>query len=138
MSGHYERPIRIADLDGAGFVYFAHYLSFCHEAYEAALMAVGIDLRTFFVTQKVLLPIGKAQVQFLGPLTSGNRLRVELARRSLSDSSFRLDYRLVHAGETDRLVALAQTEHVAMDLATLERRPLPADLVRWLAGSAPA
>jgi 1,4-dihydroxy-2-naphthoyl-CoA hydrolase len=101
-------------------------------------MAVGIDLRTFFVTQKVLLPIGKAQVQFLGPLTSGNRLRVELARRSLSDSSFRLDYRLVHAGETDRLVALAQTEHVAMDLATLERRPLPADLVRWLAGSAPA
>jgi acyl-CoA thioesterase FadM len=38
-------------------------------------------------------------------------------------------------GGADKLVAIAQTEHVCIDLATLERKPLPAPLVAWLVGT---
>ncbi len=135
MSEHYERHIRFADLDGAGFVFFANYLALCHEAYEASLLRAGLELRAFFIAERLLLPIGKVQAQYLGPLQSGDRVRVELTRTRLSENSFRLDYRIVQMAQPEKLVALAQTEHVSMDLGTLQRRPLPARLVAWLDGA---
>lgn len=128
----YERFIRFADVEAAGFVFFANYLGLCHEAYEASLLRSGIELRAFFVANQTLLPIARTQAQYLGPLQSGNKVRVEIAPTRVSDSTFRIDYKVFHAGEQDKLVALAQTEHAAIDLATLARKPLPADLVRWL------
>jgi 1,4-dihydroxy-2-naphthoyl-CoA hydrolase len=132
VSRPYERTIRFADIDAAGFVFFANYLALCHEAYEASLLEMGIELRSYFVANRVLLPIVKTQAQYLGPLQSGNRVRVELARTRLSENSFRLDYRIFHLAAAEKLVALAQTEHVAIDLSTLERKPLPAGIVEWL------
>ncbi len=46
MSTHYQRTVRFAEVDGAGFVFFAKYLELCHEAYEASLLRSGIELRT--------------------------------------------------------------------------------------------
>jgi 1,4-dihydroxy-2-naphthoyl-CoA hydrolase len=138
MSPPYERNILFGDIDAAGFVFFANYLVLCHEAYEMSLLGAGIELRSFFLAQQILLPIGKAQAQYLGPLQSGNRVRVELARTRLADSLFRVDYRILHVGGSagaDKLVAIAQTEHVCIDLATLERKALPAPLAAWLAGT---
>ena len=136
MSAPYERFIRFADIDAAGFVFFANYLVLCHEAYEASLLAAGIELRSFFIANQVLLPIAKTQAQYLGPLQSGNRVRVEVARTRLSEHTFRLDYRIVHLANPEKLVGLAQTEHLAIDLKTLERKPLPAALVQWLTDKA--
>ena len=136
MSQHYERAIFFGDVDGAGFVFFANYLVLCHEAYETSLLRSGVELRTFFIANRTLLPIAKSQAQYLGPLQSGNRVRVELARTRLSDSLFRVDYRILlvaSPGGADKLVALAQTEHVSIDLDTLERKPLPAGIAEWLA-----
>ena len=45
MSFAYSRTIHFADTDAAGVVYFARYLSICHEAYEEALAAAGIDMK---------------------------------------------------------------------------------------------
>ncbi|MBD2021122.1 1,4-dihydroxy-2-naphthoyl-CoA hydrolase, partial [Leptolyngbya sp. FACHB-36] len=42
----YSRTVRFSDTDAAGVVYFASALSICHEAYEASLAAVGVDLRS--------------------------------------------------------------------------------------------
>jgi 1,4-dihydroxy-2-naphthoyl-CoA hydrolase len=138
MSAPYERHILFGDIDAAGFVFFANYLVLCHEAYEMSLLGSGLELRTFFIANQILLPIGKTQAQYLGPLQSGDRVRVELARTRLGDSLFRVDYRIIHVGGpggADKLVAIAQTEHVCIDLATLERKPLPAPLVAWLVGT---
>jgi len=141
MSTHYERTVRFAEVDGAGFVFFAKYLEFCHEAYEASLLRAGIELRAFFGANRILIPIAKVNAQYLGPLQSGDRVRIELAVTPAGDNGFAIAYRMLHlspAGE--KLVALAKTEHVVIDLQTLERRPLPAALAAWVqagGGAAP-
>jgi len=134
MNAPYERTIRFADVDGAGFVYFPNYLSMCHEAYEASLAAAGMELRTFFATHRTLIPVAKCQAQYLGPLQSGNRMRIEFTRTATGPDSFTLNYRVINLSAGDKLVAIAVTEHVAIDLQTLERKPLPAVFTRWLKG----
>lgn len=128
----YERFIRFADIDAAGFVFFANYLALCHEAYEDSLRRAGIELRAFFVAHRVLLPVAKTQAQYLGPLESGNRVRVDLSSSASSESAFRVDYKIFRVAAPEKLVCVAQTEHVALDLGTLERRALPADIARWI------
>jgi 1,4-dihydroxy-2-naphthoyl-CoA hydrolase len=135
VSVPYERTIRFADIDAAGFVFFAHYLAICHEAYEHSLQQAGIELRSYFLAQRTLLPITKTQAQYLAPLQSGERVRVELSRTRLSDSAYRLDYRLVRLGAPEKLAGLVQTEHLAIDVQTLERKPIPAALAQWLAAT---
>ncbi len=132
MSASYERQIRFADVDGAGFVYFSNYLSICHEAYEASVAAAGLELRSLFAAHQLLIPIAKCQSQFLGPLQSGDRVRVEFTRKVSGPDSFTLNYRVLNAGAGNKLVAVAFTDHVAIDLQTLERKPLPEAFVAWL------
>jgi 1,4-dihydroxy-2-naphthoyl-CoA hydrolase len=50
----YERIIHFPDTDAAGVVFFANYLSICHEAYEEALADAGLPVRTFFSDQGVM------------------------------------------------------------------------------------
>ena len=138
MSTPYERTIRFADVDGAGFVYFSNYLSICHEAYEASVAAAGLELREFFATHRLLVPIAKCQSQFLGPLQSGNRVRVEFTKSMTGPDSFTLNYRVINVSAGDKLVAIAFTDHVSIDLQTLERKPLPPVFVNWLKGTAGA
>lgn len=133
MSTHYERTIRFAEVDGAGFVFFAQYLVICHEAYEASLLRSGIELRTFFGTNRVLIPIAKVNSQYLGPLQSGDKVRVEIAVTPAGENGFAIAYRVVQlAPAGEKVVALAKTEHVVIDIQTLERRPLPPALAAWV------
>jgi YbgC/YbaW family acyl-CoA thioester hydrolase len=136
MSQPYERYILFSEIDAGGFVFFANYLVYCHAAYEGSLRESGIELRQLFVANSVLIPISKTQVQYVGPLASGNKVRVDLTRARLSEAAYRVDYRITHVGTPDKLVGLAYTEHVALDLHTLAHKPLPAELGRWLAGGA--
>jgi 1,4-dihydroxy-2-naphthoyl-CoA hydrolase len=140
MSTHYERTVRFSEVDGAGFVFFAKYLELCHEAYEASLMRAGIELRTFFGTNRILIPIMKTQAQYLGPLQSGDRVRIELAVTASGENGYAIAYRMLHLGPTgEKLVVLAKTEHMVIDIQTLERKPLPAALAVWVqAGGNPA
>lgn len=44
MSFAYSRHIHFRDTDAAGVVFFANYLALCHEAYEEALAAAGLEI----------------------------------------------------------------------------------------------
>lgn len=128
----YQRTIRFADVDPAGFVYFANYLSLCHEAYEESLLRAGMELKTFFFAESCLVPIGKCQSQFLGALQSGERARIDLTATAVGADGFSISYRVFNITAAEKLVALATTEHVCLDLRTLQRRALPARLAQWL------
>lgn len=45
----YKRIIRFQDTDAAGVVYFANILAMGHEAYEASLNQVEINLKSFLL-----------------------------------------------------------------------------------------
>lgn len=133
MPFHYHRTIHFPDTDAAGVVFFPNYLAICHEAYEEALAAAGIDVTRFFSDDDgLVLPVARSQADYLRPLRVGDRLRVAVEPRRLSDNSFALAFELWRLGRPDKLAARVQTEHVCITLAGRERAPLPPDLAAWI------
>lgn len=134
----YERTVRFADTDAAGVVYFANILSFCHEAYEAALMAAGLDLRRFFTNPDLAIPIVATEAKFLQPLFCGDWVEIKLEPSLTGVDSFTIAYtlsktsKLEESQAPDQLIALASTKHVCIVPQQRQRHPLPQEILDWL------
>lgn len=131
MSFTFERKIRFADTDAAGVVYFANYLSICHEAYEEALAAAGIDLANFFRNEEVVIPIARANADYLRPLAAGDQIEISLHAEPREDS-FMIQYEISRTSPIKKTAARVRTEHVCIDATTRRRRPLPEPIKTWL------
>ena len=136
MAFSYQRTIHFADTDAAGVVFFANYLAICHEAYEEALGAAGIELGRFFKDTGVVVPIAKAEADYHRPMQTGDKIRVEVTPRRLSENSFELRYEMWRLGPPQKRAAILRTEHVCIASATRERQALPAALAEWVDGGA--
>lgn len=137
MPFSHPRTIRFADTDAAGIVFFARYLAICHEAYEEALSVAGLPLASFFSDHGVIVPVAKSEVSYLRPLACGEKVRIELTPRRLSDNSFALEFvvwKLAAPGSAapEKRAAVARTEHVCISSTTRERQPLPPALGAWV------
>jgi len=133
MPFSYERTIHFRDTDAAGVVFFPNYLAICHEAYEEALAAVGIDVKAFFSDRDgVVVPVSRSEADYLRPLQVGDRIRVTLRPVLLTEASFALDYDFTRLGSVEKRAARLRTEHVCITLRGRERTPLPASLTRWI------
>lgn len=130
----HERTIHFADTDAAGVVYFANYLSICHEAYEEALGAAGIELHAFFDRHGVVIPVAKSEAEYRRPLACGDRLRIRVAAARLSADSFELRFEMVRLGPPDKTAGRVRTEHVCLDAASRKRIPIPPLLAAWVDG----
>ncbi|MCU0548814.1 MAG: acyl-CoA thioesterase [Leptolyngbya sp. Prado105] len=129
MAFTYDRTIHFSETDAAGVVYFANVLKLCHEAYEASLIASGIELRSFFSRQKIAVPIVHAEVDFLQPIFCGDLIAIELTPTLLKPSEFEIQYRVNHAS---KLVGKALTRHVCIVTETRSRSELSDSLRSWL------
>jgi 1,4-dihydroxy-2-naphthoyl-CoA hydrolase len=132
MPFRYDRTVRFADTDAAGAVFFANYLAICHEAYEEALAAAGIELNTFFRDTGVVVPIARSEADYLRPLRPGDKLRVTVRPETLTANSFALHFEIHKAGPPEKLAARLRTEHVATSPQKRERVPLPSALAAWV------
>lgn len=128
----YARTVHFADTDAAGVMFFANYLAVCHEAYEEALAAAGINLKAFFSDHGVVVPIAKSEAEYLRPLACGDKLGVDLTVRLLSENSFEIHYELTRLGPPAKCAARLRTEHVCIDSATRARKGLPGPLASWV------
>lgn len=131
----YAKTVHFGDTDAAGVVFFANYLVFCHEAYEEALQAAGINLRTFFAESGVVVPISKSEAAYLRPLSCGDAVTVTVTPRALSEDSFEIAYEIHRQGPPSKCAARVRTEHVCIDPATRSRMRLPDALAGWIAAS---
>jgi 1,4-dihydroxy-2-naphthoyl-CoA hydrolase len=131
MSFIYHCTVHFQDTDAAGVVYFANVLTFCHEAYEASLMAAGIDLKAFFQSATLAVPIVHATVDFMSPMGVGDQLSLHLTPRALKPSEFEVTYKIFGAA-TDRMISQALTRHVCIDPSTRTRKVLTPELSAWL------
>ncbi|AWI08234.1 acyl-CoA thioesterase [Ereboglobus luteus] len=132
----HQRTIHFADTDAAGVVYFANYLSFCHEAYEESLAAAGIELRSFFSDNGIVIPISKSSADYLRPLACGDKISIAVKPAALSDDSYRIDYeitRLAVEGAPAKRAAIVRTEHVCIRSDDRARVALPPALAAWVA-----
>lgn len=132
MSFIYTRTIRFQDTDAAGVVYFANVLAMCHEAYEASLVASGINLRSFFRNPVVAIPIVHASVDFFRPMFCGDQQTIHLTPKQLTSDEFEIAYQIFSAEAPDRLAGKATTRHVCIDPASRTRKVMPAEMAQWL------
>lgn len=131
MSFVYARTVRFSDTDAAGVVYFANVLSMCHEAYEASLAEVGINLKAFFTQPAIAIPIVHAEVDFFRPMFCGDALQIHVHPQALAETEFAINYQLFVAGG-DRALSQASTKHVCIDPLQRIRQPLPEQVQQWL------
>lgn len=130
----YHRVVRFQDTDAAGVVYFANILSICHEAYEAWLAAIGVNLREFFSGKTVAVPIVHAEATFLQPLFCGETYKIHLTPVLLTDSKFEIAYAVFPSGaaESAQPVSQATTVHICINPQTRSRSMLPSTLLHNL------
>lgn len=128
----YARTVHFADTDAAGVVYFANYLAICHEAYEESLSAAGIDLKTFFAENAVVVPIAKSEAEYLRPIACGDKLEVSVQPKALSEDSYEIRYEIRRLGPPGKCAARVRTEHVCIDSKSRARKALPAPLAGWV------
>ncbi|WP_040695237.1 acyl-CoA thioesterase [Nodosilinea nodulosa] len=124
-----EYQVRFHETDGAGVVYFANELVMCHGAYEASLVAAGLDVGAFFRAETLAYPIVHASIDYRRPLHCGDRVEIHLTPTRLDDSSFEIRYQVKL---DDALAAQAVTRHVCIEVASRRRRPLSNEIEAWL------
>src|SRR5271154_7304243 len=110
----YHRTVHFADTDAAGVVFFANYLTICHEAYEEALAAAGIGLKSFFADEGVIVPIAQSEASYLRPLAAGDKLRISVSPTVLSEDSYQIHYEIVRLGSAEKIAGRVRTEHVCI------------------------
>jgi 1,4-dihydroxy-2-naphthoyl-CoA hydrolase len=133
MNFAYPRTAHFADTDAAGVVFFANYLAICHEAYEEALSASGIDLKSFFADNGVVVPIAKSEAEYLRPISCGDKLSVSLQVKALTESSYEIRFEITRLRLPAKCAARVRTEHVCIDSTTRVRKPLPTKLLDFVA-----
>lgn len=132
MSFRFQRRIRFADTDAAGVVYFANYLSICHEAYEEAVAAAGIELAQFFSDEGVIIPVSNARCDYLRPLRCGDLVEVDVRPEYVKEDSFFLEYEMFVSGPARKVAARVRTDHVCINSSTRRRSPLPRAMMEWV------
>lgn len=113
-------------------MFFPNYLSMCHEAYEEALAATGIKVRTFFSDQGLMIPVSKSSADYLRPLYCGDRVRVTVKPSVLTENSYAIEYEMIRLGAPEKLVATLRTAHICINPGTRDRAALPANLLVWI------
>ncbi|MBE9221967.1 acyl-CoA thioesterase [Cyanobacterium stanieri LEGE 03274] len=122
MTFIYDRKIHFADTDSAGVVYFAQLLSMCHEAYEAYLESLEIDLHGFFQNPTMAIPIVHGEIDFFSPLFCGDTIQVYLKFIALNSKAFEIEYTIE---KEDQKVATGKTRHVCINPQTRKTQSLP-------------
>ncbi len=121
---HY--PVRFADCDPAGIVFFPHYLEMLNGLVEDWFNEeLGIGYATLLIERRIGLPTVSLECQFQAPSRLGELLEFTLEVARLGRRSFTLDVECVGAGTTR--VRLRQVL-VTMAVDTFRSVDIPADL----------
>lgn len=129
MAFIHHRRVFFGDTDGAGVVFFAQILSFCHGAYEASLADFGIDLQEFFHHSALAFPIVNCEMDFIKPIFCGEILQITVTGNAVAESEFVTFYQIRSA---ERLRSRGSLRHCAIDRGSRQRVPLPQQTIDWL------
>jgi 1,4-dihydroxy-2-naphthoyl-CoA hydrolase len=128
----YSYTVRLADTDAARVVYFASILRICHEAYEDILGQAGISLGSFLEESEVAIPIVSCEARFFAPMYCGDRLWIVVKAQLVGETEFKLDYKITPAVEEGKVLAVASTQHVCIDIQSRRRCNLPNSILHWI------
>lgn len=141
MSFIVQLPVRFADIDHAGIVYYPRFFHMFHLAFEELWRArVGARAYAELIDRdRVGFPAVRAECEFRAPLRFGDTAEVEVSVSRLGDTSITFRYRVYRAAEAARERSLCAEGLVVCAVVDLARfvavavperiRDLLADLV---------
>jgi len=127
----HETTVRLRDTDAAGVVYFSAVFDLAHEAFEAFMDSVGMDIGLILRSTAHDLPIVHAEANYTKPMFAGDRLRITVLATHVGRTSFTLSYRFWNL--SDEETAHARITHVTLHRARREKIAIPHELGAALA-----
>lgn len=123
----FERPIKFEDVDAAGIVFFARFVTYAHEAMEHFFSTLEGGYPRLIMERRVGLPAVHLEISFKAPLRYGDTLRIETSVGKVGNRSAVLKYRMVDA-KSGRLSAEIEHTVVLSDLRTITSCDMPDDV----------
>jgi 4-hydroxybenzoyl-CoA thioesterase len=153
----FRLPVRFADVDHAGIVYYPNFFHYFHQAFEEVFRdRLGPPgYKVILDRDRIGLPVVRAEADFRRPLAYGDEVTVEVSLAALGEKSVTLRYRALapaaseaattvsaaasaSATEPETVVAEAHVTCATIDMDTFKAIPVPAALRRIFAELAPA
>ncbi|NVB84046.1 MAG: acyl-CoA thioesterase [Kofleriaceae bacterium] len=140
MSFTFSTPVRFADVDHAGIVYYPRFFHMFHLAFEELWRArIGPKAYSDIIDrQKIGFPAVKAECEFKSPLKFGDTADIEVSVARLGAKSITFRYRIFRAGDPRVLAAEGTVVTAVVDLAKFVAVAIPehvADMLRDLVES---
>lgn len=108
-----QTTVRLHNTDAAGLLFFAEQFRLAHDAYESFMESIGYAFAPLIRKSDFLLPIVHAEADFLKPLSTGDRLEIQVRAERIGDSSFTLGYTLLR--DRTETVGTVRTVHVLIN-----------------------
>lgn len=124
MNYSYSFEVRLHDVDHAGVMFFARLFVHAHDAYEAFMAHLGLDLCAM-ISAGERLPVVHADADYFQPLRHGEQITVTLDIEALGNTSFTV---ACSFHTTAGLLAKVRTVHVYLDPHTNTAGKLPQTL----------
>ncbi len=127
MSFTYSTPVRFADVDHAGIVYYPRFFHYFHLAFEE-LFRQRMGPRAYVELldrDRVGFPAVRAEAEFRAPLAFGDTAEIELSVERLGGKSITFRYRVYRTGDPPVLSAEGKVVCAVTDLARFVSIPVP-------------
>lgn len=133
----YATPVRFADVDHAGIMYYPRFFHLFHMAFEELWRArIGPRAYSQLIDRdKVGFPAVRAECDFKGPLAFGDTAEIEVSVARLGGKSITFRYRVHRAADGEReraLCAEGQVVCAVVDLAKFVAIAVPERVVAML------
>ena len=124
MSFTYSLPVRFADVDHAGIVYYPRFFHYFHVAFEELWRTrMGAHAyRDLLDKERVGFPAVRSECDFHAPLRFGDTAEIELTIPRLGDKSIEFRYRVT---KDTALCAEGRVTCAVVDLAKFRAIPVP-------------
>ncbi|MDA0986172.1 MAG: thioesterase family protein [Bacteroidetes bacterium] len=123
----FTTKIRIYFFDGdpAGISFYGNIFKYAHIAYEEFMWKLFPD-RNVFLDRDYVLPIFKANANFLKPMLIGEKIKIKLFVSQLKDFSFEVSYSFYN--KKNELTAKVETVHVSVLKKNFKKIRIPVEL----------
>jgi 4-hydroxybenzoyl-CoA thioesterase len=123
----FSTPVRFADVDHAGIVYYPRFFHYFHLAFEE-LFRERLGARAYVELldrDRVGFPAVRAEADYHAPLRFGDTVELELTVARLGGKSITFRYRAYRAGEPRVLAAEGKVVCAVTDLNRFVAVPVP-------------
>ena len=129
----FSTPVRFADIDHAGIVYYPRFFHYFHVAFEELWRArIGPAAYSEIIDKdRIGFPAVRAECDFKAPIRFGDTADIEVTVPRLGSRSITFRYRIFRASDR-ALCAEGQVVCAVVDLAKFVSVPVPDDVGKML------